>query len=737
MDSAGIVIKMDLRVGANLFQLVEKLCKKIWPICLLVIYPLWFMWPTILPGTGSMMQYSHILDTSGTVAIVQALDRMQFPWSVNVMANAPIGESFWGLSRMVQSIQWLVLWSLTRFCSAILAVNLFIFIGWVLTGVSIFVLSRYLKLSILSATICGVLVQMLPWVREKAMTHVAYVYLCVPIFAILLLFKVQSTPNRVNFSKLFGYLVLTAFFDLYWFYINIVITFVFLLFSSKLLISAFSKLSSVKKITCLATIPSLVLAMIQLYQYLLDRTSSSVSSNRPFSVASNSFIDIYNGSLLRYINPTTGHLLVEKGLINPPKFSEDFVIYGGAVTVCLAFCAIAFRSMIPLFDRRKLFLVFAVAATCALLTVPTQLTTPFGVFPGPAHFLKFLTPGMRVFSRFGLVTEILICVMAGFAIDLVRKIRVIPAIKYSAVGILLVTSVLDLNPVSRRFVNSGYEGYSEVRKVLQMSAKPVLVELAPDLDKWYFSPNYADAPRLMTANNRLWDKGLMRNAELGDIAFATYLASRQVSHVLVPVNADGSYSYRRKWGVRPSVDLTFPRDLFREVARVEGNFPAALLEVKASGVDAMCLDCPDVMLNWNGVRQGFYSQNSNDDGRFYEDGMDLSWVHANEFPTMTLTDNALGISNYKIEISILAAYGEKAQTQLLRIGSGSDFQSVLIHAGPATRVTLNATEGVPIVFRSFLPCTIPNIIEPGNPDLRKLCYGISGINVARVVISSN
>jgi hypothetical protein len=403
----------------------------------------------------------------------------------------------------------------------------------------------------------------------------------------------------------------------------------------------------------------------------------------------------------------------------------------------MAFCAIAFKSKIQESNRKKLFLVFAIAATCALLTAPTQIATPFGVVPGPAHYLKFLTPGMRVFSRFGLVAEILICVMAGFTIDLIRNLRVAPAMKYSVAGVLLVASILDLNPVSRRFVNSDYEGYAKVREVLHMSSKPVLVELAPDLDKWYFSPNYADAPRLTTANNRLWDKGLLRNAELGDVAFAAYLSSRQVSHVLVPVNADGSYSYRRKWGVRPSVALEFPSELFREVARVEGNFPAALLEVKARGVDAMCLDCPDVMLNWNGVRQGFYSQNSNDDGRFYEDGMDLSWVHANEFPAMTLTDNALGISNYKIEISILAAYGEKAQTQLLRIGSGSEFQSVLIHAGPATRVTLNATEGVPIVFRSFLPCTVPSILEPGNPDTRKLCFGISDVEVTELVRSSD
>ena len=104
---------------------------------------------------------------------------------------------------------------------------------------------------------------------------------------------------------------------------------------------------------------------------------------------------------------------------------------------------------------------------------------------------------------------------------------------------------------------------------------------------------------------------------------------------------------------------------------------------------------------------------------------------------MTITDNAPGNSNYKVEFSIVAAYGEKAQTQLLRIGAESDLQSVLIHAGPPTRLMVNATEGVPIVLRSFLPCTIPGIVEPGNPDMRKLCYGISGINVTRVVISSN
>jgi hypothetical protein len=186
-----------------------------------------------------MLQYSHILDTSGTVAIAQSIERMRYPWSMNVMANAPFGEDFWSLSRMVQAVQWLVLWILTRFGSAILAVNLLICIGWVLSGIAAFALSKYLKYSTIAAVFSGLLVQMLPWVREKAMTHVSYVYLCVPIFAILLLFQFKDIPKKENFIKLFSFFCLTAFFDLYWFYINILIAAVFIVVSYESLFQKF------------------------------------------------------------------------------------------------------------------------------------------------------------------------------------------------------------------------------------------------------------------------------------------------------------------------------------------------------------------------------------------------------------------------------------------------------------------------------------------------------------------
>jgi hypothetical protein len=276
-----------------------------------------------------------------------------------------------------------------------------------------------------------------------------------------------------------------------------------------------------------------------------------------------------------------------------------------------------------------------------------------------------------------------------------------------------------------------------VREILRSSKESVLVELSPDLDKLYFAASYSDAPRLYTAKNRYWDKGLWRNAELGDISFSSYLASRQVTHVLVPVNPDGTIVYRRKWGVRPSVKLTFPKDLFQELARVGGAFPAALLKVSPTFNENLCKECSDVGLEWNNVRAAFYSQNYVNGNKFYEDGPDLSWVYPNESPSFTLHDGFDGRASFEVQISLVAAYGANAQAQLIQVKTGDEVQLVKLFAGPAKKVTVKVASGVPVELRSFMPCTVPSILEPGNPDTRKLCFGISDVEVTELVRSSD
>ena len=710
--------------------------KFVHPIWLLTIYPVWFMFPTLLPGTNSMLQYSGVLDTSGTVEVTQALQRMKYPWSLNVMANAPFGESFWNLARLVQSIQWLVLWFLTRFNSAILSVNLFICLGWVLSGISVYVLCRYLRLSIFSSTVSGLLIQMLPWVREKAMTHVAYVYLCIPIFAILLLLKTKDMPNWRNFLNLIGFLMFTVFFDLYWFYIDIFIAAIFLLVSYRPILSKLQRYSLRVRVV-LALLSLLIVGfLIQVYGFLQRRTLSGVSLHRPFSVSSDGLIDIFNGSLFRFVRPTVGHLLVENGVLRPQIFVEDYVIYGGLVSVLLAIGSVIVWSKFEIAERGSVYILAAIAGFCALVTIPTQVITPLGVVPSPAHFLKFVTPGMRVFSRFGLVTEALICVLAGCMFEVLRKLNLRKLYRYSIIVLLLVACALDTYPFSRRFINSEYVGYAKVRQILNSNEQPVLLKLAPPLDKLYFAASYSDSPQLSTNNNKYWDYGLWRSAELGDHTFASYLSGRRVTHVLVPINADGTTSYRRKFGIRPSINLTFPTHLFREVARVGGNSPAALFELITPLNSVGCTDCFDIELQWNNVRQTFYTHGYFNGRPYYEDGY-LSWVYPNEEPVFKFFDNKQGHSNFEVRLFLVAAFGANAQTQLIQVNTKDEKQTYKLTAGPALEVVITVAEDSPVKLRSFLPCTVPSIHEPGNPDTRKLCYGISDLEVIEVVSSSN
>jgi hypothetical protein len=181
----------------------------------------------------------------------------------------------------------------------------------------------------------------------------------------------------------------------------------------------------------------------------------------------------------------------------------------------------------------------------------------------------------------------------------------------------------------------------------------------------------------------------------------------------------------------------FPQEYFLEVARVKGSFPAALLELNQSVSSDLCKGCSDVTIQWENVREGFYSQNFSDGRKFYEDGAGLSWVYPNELPTLRVVNSKQEYLTYEVRISLVAAYGAKAQTQLIQVEAMGQIQLITLTAGPAKDVVVTVPTNAPIRLRSFLPCTVPSVLEPGNPDTRKLCYGVSDLEVIEVVHSTN
>ena len=148
----------------------------------LLIYPTWFMWPTLGWGSTTMIQQYSQLDTGGMVRTAQMLSRMPTPWSTNMMSGAPAGETFWSIPAISQGWQLLIQWLLVRVLPPTTAVNYWILLGWILSGLAIYLVSRQLGVSRSLSVVGGIAFEMLPWIREQVNTHTSYVFVCVPLF---------------------------------------------------------------------------------------------------------------------------------------------------------------------------------------------------------------------------------------------------------------------------------------------------------------------------------------------------------------------------------------------------------------------------------------------------------------------------------------------------------------------------------------------------------------------------
>ena len=703
------------------------------PAWLLMIYPTWFMWPCLLPGTSSMLQYSAILDTSGTVAIAQMLQKMPYPWSTNFMQNAPLGESFWSPPMLTQSVHWLFFWLETRFMSPLLAVNVFIWIGWVLSGIAGYTLARYLKMSMFSALFVGLLIEVLPWVREKAMTHVAYVYLCIPLFTVLLTLKVLDSRSKRNLFHLAVFICALTMFDLYWFFMCISLVFVIAIVHYKLAISYWVGLARRTKrlvaVGCLIAI----FCVRWVYNTLVSATSSATSLNRGLSVADNSFIDLYNGSLLRFIRPTIGHVFVREGWLSIPPISEDFVTYGGITVLVLASCSVLFAKRAS-FSRYPHFVgLYVVALLLALLTLPTTLDTPLGEFAGPVSYLKYITPGMRVYSRFGLITEALLCVVAGFVVDWILRLDLRIIFRTALVVVIALVCLIDMSPLSRRAISSDFKEYAGIREALNEDKHAVVYVLVPDLDKYYFPAHYVDAPRKYTPLDRFWNQGFDLQASRGEKYFASYLRSKDVTHVMVPAVGDQFGGFHKKWGNFGSIDLAFDPADFTEVASANGLHSAKLFKIEPGNSRNFCSRCLPYRLNWAGVRESFYSQLYVNNQQVYEDGPEISWVLPDENPQVTLVSDSPVGTKFEMTFGLIPAYGGQAQPQIVRFDIGSRNELVRLMPGGPTKYSVVVESGQLVSLKRFLPCTVPAYHEPGNPDMRAICYAISSLQVKQVV----
>jgi hypothetical protein len=691
-------------------------------------YPILFMFPALFSGNTLMVRKTNS-DVGHYVWVAQQLNEMKFPWSRNMLIGAPNGAPFWSPASVVNGLYWVVLWLLTRIVPPIVSVNLTLLIGWVLSGVCAYVLAKKLGANYVGAIAAGLALQMLPWFREKLLTHPLYVFWCVPIIVLILTINFIKQPEFKNLVFLAMFLILSFFIDLYWFWYSVDITAIVLISNIVYLGKNMARWPIWQRVVTFSTVTLFPLSVFFAYGVLKRRTSTEVTWERPLAIASSEFVDQFQGSLWKFLTPPPEHLLfANNSLLNVGR--EDVVNYVGISVVC--FAAYSLFANLKKRPSRELASIWVVIVFFSLFTIPTSYGF-FGLnFGSLVDGLRVLNPGLRVFSRTGMIAQAALCVLAGLGMSkIIMQVR----LKY-IVGIFLALAlVIDMNPFAGRLSNDDYKEYAAIRESLSQADLPATLELWPTLNRLYFPRYYLDSAKSFT-----WGEYNDRNNEVllyasrGDKDFYQYLSNRGITHVLVPRSSGEEPAYWSKWGRYGSIDLKFNEKFFKVLATSKGDVPATLLELKQGVPAETCVDCSAYYVNWSGVQNGFAGMLW-DGAKFqntYADAADLSWVLPSENPTFQISSSSTGLRTYEVVISMVPAFGPQAHPQVVSVTTKATKDVFKLTAGIQTDVALIVESGESVQLKSHLPCVVPASIEPGNTDQRELCYGITNFTVKEV-----
>ena len=313
-------------------------------------------------------------------------------------------------------------------------------------------------------------------------------------------------------------------------------------------------------------------------------------------------------------------------------------------------------------------------------------------------------------------------------------------ITFSLLALLI--ACLFIDPARATIGSRDRDSYQVIRNALKAKPNSKSIYLASYDDFYSIEPNF----RLRAETNESFVETnyneVLSAASLGEPSFNAYLRQHGNTHVVVPLSSAQKGMIWHKWGRLGSVSIRLTPPFFREVVRTSGEFPVVLYEVladKSLGTSEKSL----YSLEWSGVRKDFYElqREIKENGmyayeysKFYIDGLDVSWVlqgsggHS-EKPKFYFRTPSLSNKSFSVEITLLAAYGGNAPTQIVRVSTSSRAQSIMVTAGKAAVLKLQLVSNDLVSFDNVLPCRLPSTFDTSNGDQRKFCFGIGDIKV--------
>jgi hypothetical protein len=465
---------------------------------LYLAFACYLTWPVILhlghlyyggggDALGGMANYRELVDhhhnpfLPGTISQLAAPEGQTIPWARNLAAMPSVLTQF----------------LLTAGFGQIAAYNLYAFLGYVLSGVAMFLFVRRLTANAWVALLCGWVFAFYPFAVVNGGGHDDFIHGWVLVLAVWRMVELQSVPTRRNAIAAGLAVSFGMWWTPYFILIGGVAYFAAAIASLAVAIPArrFRLVLTAQAITA-----GIVLAFLG---SLASLTRGHAADSLSLPANGLAEFNTYSARPLEYFLPdvhsllfgsdTAGYLTTH---LHGSNFSES-TLYVGVTVIALAIAAMftLARGKLTESARRPVVMLAVVAVAAFLASAPPEASI-FGVtVPFPSHFIMKVTSAWRAYSRFVIVVMLALSALAGIGLD--NLIRARP-VRWRVAVLLMAFVVVPIDLGSRISQTNSY-GVPTVFRVLARQPRGLTAEypLTPAGDNLYgdvFYQNVYDMP---------------------------------------------------------------------------------------------------------------------------------------------------------------------------------------------------------------------------------------------------
>ena len=394
-------------------------------------------------GSGVIGEQNDSTNALRAYWVMEEAGKTPFTWSRDELNGAPEGIPRPTAPEIVSPVQSGFVWAVKPLVGRVAALNLFILLGFVLTGLSAFLLLNRFAFGLLASLFGGYVVAFNSWTFERAyLGHPAFLHgwvLVLLFFTLVRLHERRTIERAAVAGAAYGLTFSMAA------YLGFIATAIVLAFAVVDLVPASSIAYRLRTVSLLA-IGGLVTSLFLLpgaIAFFLHRSTVVRALTNPLDQ-----LDRLGASVPDYLTPSPrhpflGHIASElRGEPVPER-----IVYFGLLTLVLAVIGVA-QTRRARGRARELVLLASVTAPIALLASLPRSFELFGVeILTPAALIGELTSFYRVYARFGYVFGIAVAILAAWALaQLPRTLRgqAIGVLAFAVVAFELLTGSVDV-----------------------------------------------------------------------------------------------------------------------------------------------------------------------------------------------------------------------------------------------------------------------------------------------------